>query len=281
MRRSTLLVTWVVIVSCLCFASHAMAGSKKGKKRKKSRVIIPSDENVKLRVDYWFNELDASVKITSGLLTGTSVEAFETLGMDVHQQTYVPMIVSLGRFGFHLEFWRNTYLGEKILEEDLVFDAKVYPAGDRMQSKLVLDNIDFHFSLDLMKEQKVDLGPVVGIRYQRFEVWLDDVTSGESANKAQHVPMPYVGAGLNVRLGRSVNLGGELSWMNVTMTEYDYKLQDYLDFNAYLEVRLTKNFAVCGGCRYLNYRLLAKKDDADYALNETIQGMFVGAVLIF
>lgn len=273
MGRSMLLSVAAVITCILCFASPANAQG----------VIMPGEENIRLRCDLWNSALDASVKITSGTLIGTNVNAGDTLGMDMSQQTYVPMVVSFGRFGFHLEFWRNTYLGDKVLEEDVVFDAKVFPAGDQMQSKMVLDNVDLRFWLDFMKPEKVDLGPLIGIRYQRFQVWLDDLGPGtvDSVDKIQHVPMPYVGAGLKLKLTKNVIVGGELGWMNVTMSEYDYKLQDYIDFSAFVEVRLIEMFAICGGYRYLDYRLLAKKEDAEYTLEESIQGMSLGVTLVF
>ena len=79
-------------------------------------VSMPSDESLQIRADYWLNQLTSSVKVTSGILTGTSIDAFETLGMDVHKQTFVPVICSYGRFGFRMEFWRNTYEGDITLD---------------------------------------------------------------------------------------------------------------------------------------------------------------------
>jgi hypothetical protein len=244
-------------------------------------VIAPGDESLQIRADYWLNELTSSVKVTSGLLTGTSVDAFETLGMDVHQQTIIPVVASYGRFGFHIEFWRNTYEGDVVLDTPIIFNGTVYPAGDHLLSKFVIDNYDARVFIDLLGQKKLDLYPLAGIRYKRYEVWLEDLTTTNAENEVLHAPMPYVGGGIRFNVSPKLSFGGELGVMNITFTEYDMWLRDYLDFSAYAELRITKEFAVVGGYRYLKFRIGAKRDDADYVLEESIQGMFLGAALNF
>lgn len=271
MTRSTLLAGLATTVLFLFFASPALAQG----------VSLPDDETLQIRLDYWLNQMNAEVKITSGILDGTRVDAFDTLGMDVHQQTFVPMICSYSQFGFRLEYWRNTYLGDKNLDELVIFNGKYYLAGEHVQSKLVIDNIDARFSLDLLTQKKLDLCPMAGVRYQRYEVWLDNITTSESDNEIMHAPMPYVGGGIRFNISRYFSFGGELGVMNINFSDYDYKLKDYMDFNAYAEIRITPNFAIVGGYKYAKLRVLAKKDEADFTLYEDMQGMFVGAALTF
>jgi hypothetical protein len=96
-----------------------------------------------------------------------------------------------------------------------------------------------------------------------------------------HAPMPYVGAGIRFNISPYVSFGGELGIMNLTFSDYDLKLQDYLDFYAYAEVRPHEMFALLAGYRFTTFRISAKRDEVDYDLNEKIQGIFVGAALLF
>ncbi len=271
MRRSVFLTVIVMAASVMYFAAPAMAQG----------VSLPGDETIQIRADYWLNELNAEVKITSGVLLGTSVNAFDTLGMDVHQQTVVPMIISYSRFGFKMEFWRNTYTGDKNLDEPVIFNGTLYPAGDHLQSKLVIDNYDLRMFVDLATQKKLDLYPMAGIRYQRYQVWLNDLTTGDTDEEILHLPLPYVGAGVRFNVSQYVSFGGELGIMNITFSDYDLQIRDYMDFHAYIEIHITPNLAVVGGIRYLTFRLGAKKDDMEYQLNEHMEGLFVGAVLMF
>ena len=270
MRRMILLALTVAALF-LCFAAPAMAQG----------VSLPGDETLQIRVDYWVNQLNAIVKITTGTLEGTSVDAFDTLGMDVHQQTPVAVVGSYSLFGFRMDYWRNTYLGDKNLDEPVIFNGTLYPVGDHLQSKLVIDSFDVRAFLDVLPQDKLDLYPMAGIKYKRYEIWLEDLTTSTSDNEVLHAPLPYVGGGIRFNVSDEVSFGGELGIMNVTFTEYDLQIKDFMDFYAYAEVRLTSMFALVGGFRYTKYRLFAKKDDVDYSLNEDIQGMFVGAALMF
>ena len=123
--------------------------------------------------------------------------------------------------------------------------------------------------------------PLAGIRVKRYEVWLDDITTSDSDNEILHAPLPYVGGGVRFNLSPYISFGGELAAMNVTFTEYDLQIKDYLDFHAYGELRLSASFAIIGGYRLTQFRIFAKKDDVDYTLNEKVEGMFAGVALMF
>ena len=244
-------------------------------------VSLPGGETLQLRADYWINELSAEVKVTSGILLGTTIDAFDTLGMDVHHQTIIPVIGSYARFGFRLEFWRNIYEGEKNLDEPIIFNGTVYPVGDHLESKFTIDNYDARLFIDILPQKKLDLYPMAGIRYKRYEIWLNDLTTGDTDNEILHAPMPYVGGGIRFNISQYVSFGGEVGAMNITFSDYDLQLSDFMDFQAYAEIRLTPMFAIVGGFRYLTFRISAKKDDVDYSMKEEMQGMFVGAALTF
>lgn len=271
MRIRTLLAIAAVT---FVFASFASPASAQG-------VSLASGEKLQLRADYWINQLFSEVKVTTGSFLGTSVDAFDTLGMDVHKQTIIPVIGSYSRFGFRLEFWRNIYEGDKNLDEPVIFNGTVYPAGDHLESKLTIDNYDVRVFIDIMPQEKLDIYPMGGIRYKRYEVWLNDLTTSDTDNEILHAPMPYVGGGVRFNISQYISFGGELGIMNITFSEYGLQIKDYMDFNAYAEIRLTPMFAVVGGVRYTNFRISAKKDDVDYTMSEKMQGMFVGAALNF
>lgn len=271
MRHPVFLTAIVMVASLIYFAAPAMAQG----------VSLPGDETIQIRGDYWLNELNAEVKITSGVLLGTSVDAFDTLGMDVHQQTVVPLLASYSRFGFKMEFWRNTYIGDKNLDEPVIFNGTLYPAGDHLQSKLVIDNYDLRMFVDIATQKKLDLYPMVGVRYQRYQVWLDDLTTSDSDEEILHLPLPYVGGGVRFNVSKHVSFGGELGIMNITFSDYDLQIKDYMDFNAYIEIHITPNLAIVGGIRYLTFRLNAKKDEVDYQLSEHMEGLFAGAIFMF
>jgi hypothetical protein len=271
MRRFLLPGAAAVLIYLFLFASPAMAQG----------VSMPGDEKLQIRVDYWLNELVSEVKVTSGSFLGTTVNAFDTLGMDVHMQTFVPVVLSYSRFGFRLEFWRNTYEGDKNLDEPVIFNGTLYPAGDHLQSKLVIDSYDVRAFLDLVPQKKLDVYPMGGLKYRRYEVWLDDLTTGDSENEILHAPLPFVGGGARLNLGQYISVGGELAVMNVTFTDYDLQIKDFMDFHAYAELHVTPNLVLVGGFRYTTFRILAKKDDVDYTLSESIEGLFFGAALMF
>lgn len=271
MRRFVLPGMTAFLVFLFLFASPARAQG----------VSLPGDEKLQIRVDYWLNELVSEVKVTSGPFGGTTVRAFDTLGMDVHHQTFVPVVLSYSRFGFRLEFWRNTYEGDKNLDEPVIFNGTIYPVGEHLQSKLVIDNYDVRAFLDIMPQKKLDLYPMAGIKYRRYEVWLDNLDSGDSDNEILHAPLPYVGGGIRFNISKYVSFGGELAAMNVTFSDYDLQIKDFMDFHAYAELHITPNLVVVGGFRYTTFRVLAKKDDVDYTLNESIEGIFFGAALMF
>jgi hypothetical protein len=272
MKRLILLATIITAVLFPYLAEPAMA---------QGFSLPGGGESLQFRIDYWINQLDANLKITTGLFEGTSVNAFDTLGMDVHMQTPVGMVASYSRFGFQMEYWRNTYEGHKNLDEPVIFNGILYPAGDELISKLVVDNFCLRMSLDILPQKKIDLSPLAGIRYKRYEIWLDDITTTTSDNEILHAPLPFVGAGIRFNISQYISFGGDLGVMNVTFSEYDLQIKDYMDFHAYAELRLTSSFAVIGGYRLTQFRILAKKDDVDYALNDKMQGMFVGVALMF
>jgi hypothetical protein len=121
----------------------------------------------------------------------------------------------------------------------------------------------------------------LSLRYKRYEVWLDDLTSGDSEKEVMHAPLPYVGGGIRFNLSPYVSFGGELGVMNIAFNDYGLQLKDHMDFHAYAEIRLTAMFAIVGGYRFTKFRISIKKDDIDYSLNEEMQGMFIGVVLMF
>lgn len=238
-------------------------------------------ESLQFRADYWINQLESTVKVTTGSFEGTSVDAFDTLGMDVHMQTPVALIASYSTFGFKIEYWRNVYEGHKNLDEPVIFNGTLYPAGDELMSKFTIDNLSLRAFIDILPQKKIDFCPLAGIRIKRYEVWLNDITTTTTENEILHAPLPYVGAAIRFNLSQYVSFGGDLAAMNVTFTEYDLQIKDYMDFHAYAELRLTASFAILGGFRLTQFRIFAKKDDVDYTLNEKMQGMFAGVALMF
>jgi hypothetical protein len=271
MRRFVIAGAVTAVVLLFICASPAMAQG----------VSLPGDEKLQIRIDYWLNELISEVKVTSGSFLGTTVNAFDTLGMDVHMQTYVPVVLSYSRFGFRLEFWRNTYVGDKNLDEPVIFNGTLYPAGDHVQSKLVIDNYDVRAFIDLVPQKKLDIYPMGGVKYRRYEVWLDDLTTGDSENEILHAPLPFVGGGARFNISQYISFGGELAVMNVTFSDYDMQIKDFMDLHVYGELHVTPNFVLVGGFRHTTFRILAKKDDVDYTMNEKIEGLFFGVALMF
>ncbi len=275
MRCLTLFSLAAIVFSFVCFADNAMAQG----------VSMASEEKLQLRGDYWFNELTAEVKVTDLLVPanpGTRLELFDMLGMDVHKETVIPVVLSYSRFGFRMEFWRNTYLGKKVMAQDINFNGIKYTLSTEVESQLVTDNYDMRVFLDLLGQKKLDLYPLAGIRYQRHEVSLID-TSGiiPPADKVLHAPMPYVGAGIRFNISPYISFGGELAGMNIQLSDYNLKLTGYTDFNAYIELRITPMFAIVGGYRSVNLLVDVKDDDYEYNFHSNMQGLFAGVSLSF
>lgn len=155
-----------------------------------------------VRGNYWMTSLDGEMKVTSGALTGTTVDMKDDLDLEDENLPGFEAFVGMGKHHLSVAYMASSTDGSATLNRQLVFDGNTYNVGEVVKSDLSLTTIDAVYQYDLFDFENVlagfSLGPVVQVKFIDGEAKIRSATTGTSAGQDFTGAVPMVGVGAHL-----------------------------------------------------------------------------------
>ena len=231
------------------------------------------DATVEIEGRYWMPDMDGKIRVTSNGV-GTAVDFKDDLGFTDKnfpegRLTWYTGDNSRIRFAYvHIK-----YSGDEVLSRTIQFNGTTYSANAPVSSDLSLDYLRLGWIWQFINlgNGTFRLGTIVEVKGLFARASIDAPTLGVGSRESIAVPLPTVGAVLDLKLHRMVGVFAELS--GITAGKYG----SFIDGEAGVKFAPTKNLAVVGG--YRGFRVNAE-NNSDY-IKMTVQGPYLGATLRF
>lgn len=171
----------------------------------------------------WRQSQDGNASIDGSLLTGTTVDFQDTLGLDKNDTS------KMGRVWFRwsktrlvFDYFDSSRSGSTTLGQSFVFDDTLYTAGQSLKSDLNLKLLQGQFLFSVADLKVVDVGVGIGVNQAQIKMELDGSSSGQSTLD-EKVPYPTLAAYVTIKPIPTFHIKAELNGMraNVSGTHVD------------------------------------------------------------
>lgn len=215
---------------------------------------------------YWFSNLDAKAKVSSGSVIGTDIDLVNTLGID-DKKNFFDGRLSLEwgnsrlRYGFIPLKWD----GSQRLSQSVTFAGKTYTVATSVDTKLKIDYHRLGYEYDFINFLDNHLGVILEAKYFNGDVSLKDPSLGLDEKHSFKVPLPTVGISAQAGLPFLFNVGGEVTGITIGSKAY------MVDGEAAVNFKPIPFFVASAGYRYFKIHLKDTNDRGD----ATLKGPFL------
>jgi hypothetical protein len=223
-----------------------------------------------IRAGLWAAQLDASVKVSENVLTGSEVDLEGDLSFDdvfafpAGEIFFTSRFVSISLDGFSLRSDSSATLNGR-----LDFAGQTFLAGQRVDAELELDSLALRLSITPLSLELVELGLVASLRYIRAAGEISGEfpnplpiggTISRSARDEVEAPLPMLGLCARVFLG-FIEIGLVAQGLGLSV-EYDGDEYKVFCFEAELNIALNigDHFALLLAYRVLSADLERRQD---------------------
>jgi hypothetical protein len=230
---------------------------------------------VELEGRYWFTDVKATMKVSSGSLEGSNVDLEDDLGIDANDAPGVRLTFGLP-FNNRIRFTYTQLLfdGDTTLSQSIAFGGSTFNAGTRVHSEF-----DIHYGRlgwiwqPLAIPGLLKVGPMVELKGVLFDGSIEtrDVVPSIKESQDLGLIVPTLGAALDFTPHRVVHLFAEASGMTTGSLGY------FIDAEAGIRIVPVRFFTIAAGYRFLELRV---DDDDDFGKAQ-ISGPFVGVSVRF
>jgi len=197
-----------------------------------SATHFPGDspDNFRLRLGLIFADLQSDVKISSPSLPGGDIDLTGT-GLVGDTKTAFRgdgYWNFLGRSYLDFGFLDYSTDGSKTASKDLHFGDVIYKVGAKVSAEQSARYIYAAYRYGFVKNENVHFGLSLGVSYATERAKLSAsagvtkpdgtvISGGASREKELNVPVPLLGMNLEVALGRTVTIGGNIRAVGATI----------------------------------------------------------------
>jgi hypothetical protein len=250
----------VVLAGCIVLLGHGVAAAQ---------LLVD------LEARYWLTKLDASAKVTSHSLPGTSIDLERDLGVRDENLPELRLTVSTGLIGkLRLAYVHGDFGSDTTLARSFQFGGTTFTASSRVES-----DVEVHYGRIGWTWQPLGVpgifkvGPLFEIKGLVIDVDVRNRTGGSSERESALLPMAFPTAGLMINVT-------PLRWLDLFAEASGIPFGDLghvVDAEAGVRFIPFRLFTLAAGYRILDVRVGTNDDFAKVRLS----GPFVGASFRF
>ncbi|MEK7679870.1 MAG: hypothetical protein AAB356_06740, partial [Deltaproteobacteria bacterium] len=160
-----------------------------------------ADAIVDVEGRYWFTNLDANARISTGSVIGTDLDLVKDLGIDDKKGFLEGRItLELGSSKLRYGYVPMKWSGSKTLTQSVVFAGTTYTASTQVDSELKLDYHRLGYEYDVIDSLNNKLGMIFEVKYFDGSASLKAASLGFDKSESFRVPIPTVGIAAQVGL---------------------------------------------------------------------------------
>jgi hypothetical protein len=223
----------------------------------------------------WQQSQDGNASVDGSLLTGTTVDFQDTIGLDKNDTS------KMGRVWFRwsktrlvFDYFDSSRSGDKTITQTFTFNDQIYLAGQSLKSDLNLKLLQGQFLFSVADLKVVDVGVGIGVNQAQINMELDGSVSGQSALD-EKVPYPTLAAYATIKPIPTFHIKAELNGMRATVSGTHV---DILDSRLQLEWYVAHVLGFFAGYRQFRFDVV----DEDFgSVENTFKGPYGGIGLKF
>ena len=210
---------------------------------------------------YWFTDLNASAKVSSGGITGTDLDLARDLGVDDKKGFFDGRItLELGKHKIRYGFAPLQWSGTKTLSSSVTFNGQTYSASARVDTDVKLDYHRLGYEYDFIDTLDNRLGLIFEAKYFSGEARLTSSPLGLNENKTLRAPIPTIGVSGQVGLPFLFSVGGEVTGVTLGKRAYLY------DAEAGVNIKPAPFVVISGGYRIFKLHIEDNDNKGDFTL---------------
>jgi hypothetical protein len=236
-------------------------------------------------LEYFYPTISSTARLdnTATSTPGTEVRLEDELDLSDRKGTpYVNLGMRLGEnWRIEFEYYALKRDATKTISRDINWGNVTYPIGATINTKFDSTIYRLTGGWSFIRNQQAEAGLSFGLHSTDFKTQLSGQTNSgagfQTEGVNQLVPLPTVGLYGSYLVTPQVVLRGRLDFLSLKYGDYDGRLTNWL---AAVDWRLTKNFGIGAGYRYVDYKLEATKDNFTGEVQYTFKGptLYVNAV---
>ena len=246
------------------------------------------DDRYWLQVQAFWPDIDTTVEVSNTAGTrGTEIDLESDLKLSDRKS--LPALFGGARIGDRWtivgEYYALNRSASTSAGRDLTFDDVTFPAGVTIGSEFKTDVYRLGVGYSFVKNDKADVGVVVGLHVTQFTVGLKGqghvgaaALSTENRKRDALAPLPTVGLYGIYQATPKITLNGRVDYLSLKVSDYDGRLVNVQASAAY---RVWKNVDVGVMYRYVDYNLGIEKDRWNGEVSYTFKGPALFAQVAF
>jgi outer membrane scaffolding protein for murein synthesis (MipA/OmpV family) len=211
---------------------------------------------------------------------GDDIDVEDVLGVPA-RETVVQFDTVFRLAYFHrmeASYFRLSRNASTILDQDVDFGDSTFPAGSEVTTRQESETFRLQYGYSLLRDEQKEFGVLFGIHYTKFESGLSVDSPAQTERISVEVPLPTLGAYLNLALGEHWTLSGDAQVFALEVDRYEGSMF----FGA---VRLERKFGpivrLGAGFNYYSTRLEGRDDDLRGVYNAVRYGPIVYVSALF
>ena len=231
-------------------------------------------------LEYFYPTISSTARIdaTATARPGSTISLEDELDLSDRKGTpYINLGMRLGEnWRLEFEYYSLKRDATKTLSRQIDWGDITFPVSTTVNSSFDSTVYRLTGGWSFVKTQQAEAGLGFGLHITDFATQLSgQVNVGPTAGTFQReahdalVPLPTVGLYGSYLVAPQVILRGRVDFLSLKYQDYDGRL---LNWMGAVDWRLSKNFGIGAGYRYVDYKLEATKSDFTGEINYTFKG---------
>ncbi|KQY29431.1 hypothetical protein ASD38_08760 [Caulobacter sp. Root487D2Y] len=237
------------------------------------------DDRYWLQAQAFWPDIDTTVAVSNKTGTiGTKIDLESDLKLSDRKS--LPAFFAGARIGDRWsvvgEYYALNRSASATAGRDLTFDDVTYPAGVTIASEFKTDVYRVAVGYAFVRNDKLDLGGVVGLHVTQFTVGLEGqghvgnaAVQTEARQRDALAPLPTLGAYGIYQATPKLTVGGRIDYLSLKVSDYDGRL---INAQASVSYRVFENVGIGVMYRYVDYELGIEKERWDGDVAYTFKG---------
>jgi len=230
-----------------------------------------SEDRIRLAVGGYFPKIDSQIRISNDQGQGTLIDLEDDFGLD-------DSIASLrvqGHYRFNPEhrfiysFIDASRDASNVVERDIIFDDKIFPAGSLVTADFSVQLIKLLYAYSFFQSNKMDLGFTAGVVGLKLDTILASPLVDQKKSSS-FLPLPVVGFRGMYVYNKKILMMANIDYFKIDESKVDAEV---IDWSLAIEYDVFKKIAL--GLAYGNFDLDGEKKGDNDRFSFDIEGFFV------
>ena len=228
-------------------------------------------DRIRLSVGAYFPKIDSQIRISNDQGQGTLIDLEDDFGLD----DSVASLRIQGHYRFNAEhrfiysFIDASRDASNVVERDIIFDDKVFPAGSLVNADFSVQLIRLLYGYSFFQNDKIDLSFTTGIVGMNLDTTLESPIEDREEDSS-FLPLPVVGFRSTYAYNQKLWLRAEIDYFKINEGNVDAEV---IDWSLAVEYGIYKKIAL--GLAYGSFNLDGEKKSDNDKIDFDIEGFFI------